>query len=91
MELPAFVLRDILADYSLYLGKEALVKESVKLLGVLGAGRIGGIIGENVPAVSDLRLLAASSVALLFPKTRERSSRRRELNRPDKRRRLVPE
>lgn len=40
--IAVFVLITILAGYSLYLGKEALVKEAVKLLGVLGAGWIGG-------------------------------------------------
>ena len=41
MELLLFLIV-VFAGYSLYLGKEALVKEAVKLLGVLVAGMISG-------------------------------------------------
>lgn len=71
--------------------KEGPVKKGVKLFRRLGSGLDRRITWENVSAASDLCLLAASTIAHCFQKSRERSNLLQELNRPDKRHRLAPE
>lgn len=90
-EIASFIWIIIFAGYSLHLGKEALVKEAVKLLGVLGAIWISGYQLGKRSGVECFAFPCGIKRRSLSPKTRGQSSLRQELNRLDKRHRPDPE